>query len=57
MTIVEMVKKYPNAAQAIYDSGYTAGQVDERKAWENRLLSESQTDEVLDAVFRKVFCE
>ncbi|MBW8003116.1 MAG: hypothetical protein FVQ80_14035 [Planctomycetes bacterium] len=55
MTISEMIQKYPNAAQAIFDSGYTAGQVDERKAWEARLLTEEETGRVADEMFREVF--
>lgn len=50
MTVDEMVKKYPNAAQAIYDQGFADGLLEERAAWEKRVLSEQETDQVIDGM-------
>ncbi len=55
MTIVKLFKKYPGLYEQVYREGFHSGELAERESWEARLLSESQTDEVLNDIFKKAF--
>lgn len=57
MTLKEMVRKYPNAAQALYDQGFDAGQRAEREQWEGRVLSEQQTNLFLDSMLEEALLD
>ncbi len=55
MTVGDLIKQYPKAAEQLYSQAFDDGVACEREAWEKRVLSFEETGRVADEMFREVF--
>ena len=51
MTVTELFEQYPEACGELYLQAFSDGMQYERKAWQERVLSESEANKYLDDLF------